>query len=125
MLTCRDCLREPIAGWVLELMKGEAQGCKDVACLTEASMVLCHLARLQAEVSRPALQALLVLLCNRFPKVLPLHTDSACPSTGGLSHHPCRIASADLEYGVCRLVSSGLQHVRSRAALRCTLPSRG
>ena len=57
---------------MLGLVKGEAQGCKDVACLMEASMVLCHLAGLHADVSRPALQALLVLLCNRFPKVLPL-----------------------------------------------------
>ena len=35
-------------------------------------MVLCHLAGLHTDVSRPALQALLVLLCNRFPKVLPV-----------------------------------------------------
>lgn len=51
-------------------MKGEARGCKDVACLTEASAALCHLAGLHADVSKQALQALLVLLCNRFPKVM-------------------------------------------------------
>ena len=55
-------------GDLLELVKGEARGSKDVACLTEASAVLCHLAGLHADVSKPALQALMVLLCNRFPK---------------------------------------------------------
>lgn len=58
-------------GQLLELVKGEARGCKDVACLTEASAVLCHLASLHADVSRQSLRALLVLLCNRFPKVEP------------------------------------------------------
>ena len=42
-------------------------------------MVLCHLAGLRADVSRPALQALLVLLCNRFPKVLPLPSSLFLP----------------------------------------------
>ena len=57
------------AGQLLELVKGEARGCKDMACLTEASAVLCHLASLHADVSKQSLRALLVLLCNRFPKV--------------------------------------------------------
>ena len=46
-------------------------------------MVLCHLAGLHADVSRPALQALLVLLCNRFPKVLPLPTSLSFPACTG------------------------------------------
>lgn len=57
------------AGQLLELVKGEARGCKDVACLTEASAVLFHLASLHADVSKQALRALLMLLCHRFPKV--------------------------------------------------------
>lgn len=61
------------AGELLELVKGEARGCKDVACLTEASAVLCHLASLHADVSKQSLRALLVLLCNRFPKVSVTH----------------------------------------------------
>ena len=58
-----------LAGQLLELVKGEARGCKDVACLTEASAVLCHLASNHGDISKQALRALLVLLCNRFPKV--------------------------------------------------------
>ena len=67
-------------------------------------MVLCHLAGLHADISRPALQALLVLLCNRFPKVFPLPNRLFLPS-----HRPDvatllqSVATlADTKDGLCR-----------------------
>lgn len=59
------------------MVKHEAKGCKDVSKLVAMIGVLCHLFGLQPcgnnapilSTSRDALQALLVLLVNRYPKV--------------------------------------------------------
>jgi hypothetical protein len=58
------------AGELLELVRGEARGCRDVAVLAQVACVLCHLAGApgQATAER-AMQALLTLLANRYPKV--------------------------------------------------------
>ena len=53
-------------------MRTEARGCKDVPVLTQAGGVLCHLAGVpDAAVCARAMQALLALLVNRYPKVGP------------------------------------------------------
>ena len=55
---------------LLELVRGEACGCRDVAVLAQAAVVLCHLAGAPAQATAElAMQALLALLVNRYPKV--------------------------------------------------------
>ena len=55
-------------------MRGEARGCRDVATLGQATGVLCQLvlAPDQAVCTR-AMQALLTLLVNRYPKASLCH----------------------------------------------------
>ena len=76
-------------------------------------MVLCHLAGLHGDVSRPALRALLVLLCNRFPKVLLLHKTLCLPfyrQNGAISSQDC----------ICRHRRRSVQIKQLRAAA-CTV----
>lgn len=56
-------------GELLKLVKGEAQGCRDVPSLCWAATSLCHLAGCQPPACSGALHALLTLLAHRFPKV--------------------------------------------------------
>lgn len=51
-------------------MRGEARGCRDVATLGQAAGVLCQLVLAPDQaVCERAMQALLALLVNRYPKV--------------------------------------------------------
>ena len=68
---CRDWDLDCCAVELLELVKGEARGCRDVPSLTWAATSLCHLAGAPAPACFGALHALLTLLVNRYPKVGP------------------------------------------------------
>jgi hypothetical protein len=57
------------AGELLELVKGEMRGCRDVLCLIWTATVLCHLVGMPQPTCHDALQALLTLLVNRYPRV--------------------------------------------------------
>ena len=57
------------AGGILELTRGECQQCKDVARLCAAVSVLCQLVVCERPVGSSALQVLLSLTVNRYPKV--------------------------------------------------------
>lgn len=57
------------AGRILELTRSECQQCKDVARLCAAVSVLCQLVVCESPVGCSALQALLTLTVNRYPKV--------------------------------------------------------
>lgn len=57
------------AGSVLELTRGECQQCKDVPRLCAAVLVLCQLIVCETPVGSGALQVLLSLTVNRYPKV--------------------------------------------------------
>mmetsp|Transcript_15457 Transcript_15457/g.50826 ORF Transcript_15457/g.50826 Transcript_15457/m.50826 type:complete len:1003 (+) Transcript_15457:313-3321(+) len=60
---------EGFANAILESIKAELKGCKDIpkACL--CSTVLCHLVGVAPAVRSGAVEALLGLLCNRYPRV--------------------------------------------------------
>ena len=62
------------AGRILELTRDECQQCKDVARLCAAVSVLCQLVVCDRPVGSSALQALLSLTVNRYPKVCCLKT---------------------------------------------------
>ena len=57
------------AGTILELTKMECQQCKDVPRLCAAVSLLCQLISCAKPVSSSALQSLLALMVNRYPKV--------------------------------------------------------
>ena len=59
----------PSAGRILELTRSECQQCKDVARLCSAVSVLCQLVVCDTPVGTCALQTLLTLTVNRYPKV--------------------------------------------------------
>lgn len=57
------------AGTILDLTKKECQQCKDVPRLCAAVSLLCQLIFCAKPVSSSALQSLLALMVNRYPKV--------------------------------------------------------
>ena len=57
------------AGTILELTKMECQQCKDVPRLCAAVSLLCQLISCARPESSSALQSLLALMVNRYPKV--------------------------------------------------------
>ena len=57
------------AGTILDLTKKECQQCKDVPRLCAAVSLLCQLISCATPVSSSALQSLLALMVNRYPKV--------------------------------------------------------
>lgn len=54
---------------ILELTKGESRKCGDIPRLFAAATLLCHLVACEEPVRSSALQAVLTLLINRYPKV--------------------------------------------------------
>ncbi|KAK3259577.1 hypothetical protein CYMTET_31433 [Cymbomonas tetramitiformis] len=65
--------RDPYTGFfseLLELVRGELRQCRDIAKLLEGVAVVCHFVGSgQGEVPSQALQSILALMVNRYPKV--------------------------------------------------------
>ncbi|CAL8461606.1 g1137 [Coccomyxa elongata] len=78
-----------IPGELLELVKEEARGCRDVPSLTWAATSLCHLAGAPAPACFGALHALLTLLVNRYPKVRKSVVEQLYVRLLTLDDHPC------------------------------------
>lgn len=68
-LVCSHDIQLGLLGSVLELTRGECQQCKDVPRLCAAVLVLCQLIVCETPVGSGALQVLLSLTVNRYPKV--------------------------------------------------------
>lgn len=76
---------------VLQLLKQELRACADVPKLLEGAALMAQLACIP-DCSASAIQSVMVLLVNRFPKVSAGRLDCGslvCPAAGRLGRTPC------------------------------------
>ncbi|BDA42087.1 probable tubulin-specific chaperone D [Coccomyxa sp. Obi] len=113
-------------GELLELVKGEARGCRDVPSLIWAATSLCHLAGAPAPACFGALHALLTLLVNRYPKVRKSVAEQLYVRLLTLDDHPC-YQGCDLDLAqqvLCDATWDGqlAEAKAARDSLACLLP---